>query len=386
MRLRSSAERRQLSAAHIMLGGAPLAGLFTHVPPTSALRTVCAARQRGVCALDTAPQYGLGVGEQRLGAALAHCKAHCAHAPIALLATKVGRIVQHRTEDSGGPRDEYGVECGDKWPDAEPDAVLALDYSAAGVCASLRASEARLGTRATCVRVHDADEPARIAAVCDGGAVAALRAARGELRVSLGVNDAASALELLRRHPAGAFDNVMLAGCWNLLDQSGAPLLAECERRNIAVHIAGVFGSGLLWGGDFYRSVARRTALRTVLFTRRRDRYERADASVIARLREWEQFCDDEGVTLQAAALAFAFRPAIIEYIAIGMRSEEEGALCTKELKRCGNANNYRQWSRTLICVPMRPRSMKSFGNERKSADFSHSDSLSRKMKSIGYV
>jgi len=126
----------------------------------------------------------------------------------------------------------------------------------------------------------------------------------------VGVNCGVAALEVLERAPAGAVDCIMLAGCWNLLDQSGHAALLACQRRGVRVHNAGVFGGGLLAGGANYR-------------------YAAAPAEIVARARAWEGLAEEFRVPLLAVALHFAFLPAVVEAVAVGVKSaaEVEGAL-----------------------------------------------------------
>ena len=101
-----------------------------------------------------------------------------------------------------------------------------------------------------CVRVHDADDDERLAALAAGGGVPTLRSLAPE--ASFGVNDAGVALRLIETYGSDAFDSIMLAGCWNLLDQSGEQVLRVCEKAGIRVHIAGVFGAGIVSWKDWF--------------------------------------------------------------------------------------------------------------------------------------
>jgi D-threo-aldose 1-dehydrogenase len=140
------------------------------------------------------------------------------------------------------------------------------------------------------------------------GAVAELVRMReqGEIRyVSAGLNDADMLLRFARTAPRGTFDSFMCAGCWNLLDQTAYDLLRVCQARGIRVTNAGVFGSGILWGGDTLR-------------------YAQADADAIARVAQWESLAREYTLPLPAVALAFALLPEAVENVAIGCRSPAE--------------------------------------------------------------
>jgi D-threo-aldose 1-dehydrogenase len=295
----------------VIFGCAPIGNLYTAVSDDDAIAALRLAFRRGVRQFDTAPLYGYGLSEERLARALSAPE----FAAEAQIATKVGRVtvplaaVAQLTADRAA-RVEHNAAMRAIYPQSLDNTVL-IDYSAAGVRESVAASAARLGAslRTACLRVHDADTEERVAELLGGGGVEELVRMRDVERaigaVSLGMNDAALMLRLVQAYPVGTFDNVLLAGSFNLLTRVGAELLAECEARGIAVQLAGVFASGCLWGGSHFR-------------------YAPASERVRARVAEWQAFCDARGVSLQAAALAFAFRPRVVTHVAIGMRTEAE--------------------------------------------------------------
>ena len=98
---------------------------------------------------------------------------------------------------------------------------------------------------------------------------------------------------------------MMLAGSWNLLDQSGHDVLVACQRRGIDVHNAGIFASGLLVGGDTVR-------------------YAPASREMVERARRWRQLCQKYGLKIQAVAIAFAFMPKVVKKIAVGVSTVAE--------------------------------------------------------------
>jgi D-threo-aldose 1-dehydrogenase len=111
----------------------------------------------------------------------------------------------------------------------------------------------------------------------------------------------------LRGAPDGTFDSALLAGGWNLLSQAGLECFAECEARGVDVHVAGVFASGLLVGGETYA-------------------YKQAPPEMSARCRRWALLAEEFGHTLPAVAIAFAAMPACVTRVVLGMATPEQVA------------------------------------------------------------
>ena len=122
--------------------------------------------------------------------------------------------------------------------------------------------------------------------------------------VSIGLNDADVALRLLQAVQSGTqalkIDSVMLAGRWHLLDQTGVEVFRYCSEHSIEVHVAGVYASGMLAGGALYE-------------------YRKPSMAEKKRLQSWAALCAEHAVSLKAAALAFAFLPACVSKVAVGL-------------------------------------------------------------------
>jgi hypothetical protein len=119
------------------------------------------------------------------------------------------------------------------------------------------------------LRIHDAETEWRFENLaqngCEGAAYLRQLKRDGTIQeISLGMNSPTFILRILELAPA-TFDAVLMAGCWNLLDQSGYDVLLECQKRNISVDIAGVFGAGILWGG-LLLLILRHTTLSLIFF------------------------------------------------------------------------------------------------------------------------
>ena len=285
----------RIELPRVGFGGAPIGNLYDAVDEDQARATVEAAWESGIRLYDTAPHYGLGVSERRIGAALAGRSGY-------LLSTKVGRLLRpagSRSGDAPGGREELGF--------AEPeDLERVWDFSADGVRTSLAESLGRLGLPGVDIAfIHDPDDHADQAIKEAYPALAELRA-EGRIRaVGVGMNQWQVPLRFVRETD---IDVVMLAGRYTLLDQSGLPLLEECARRGVKVLAAGGFNSGLLAthepGGTFD--------------------YLPAPEHVVAKARRIAAVCERHGVTLPQAAMAFPLRHPAVATIVVGARSPQE--------------------------------------------------------------
>ena len=205
--------------------------MYSRVDDAGAAAAVSAAWDAGVRYFDTAPHYGLGLSERRLGAALSGRPRR-----EYTVSTKVGRILTPNPAPTGSDLAE-GF--------AVPDALTRMrDYSADGVRRSLDASLRRLGMdRIDIVLIHDPDE--HLDQAIDE-AIPALIGMREEGvigAIGVGMN---FWQPLLRVVQEAEVDVVMVAGRWTLADRSGAPLLAACTQRGVSVLAAAPFNSGLL--------------------------------------------------------------------------------------------------------------------------------------------
>ena len=285
------------------LGGAPLGNLFAAVDEAQARATVDAAWDGGCRSFDTAPHYGHGLSERRLGDALRERPREAF-----VLSSKVGRLLRVKP---GAARNQHGyvssLPFDQHW-----------DYSAGGVRRSLEDSLQRLGlARIDVAYVHDCD------AVTHGAqAGAVLRQvldetlptlqrmkAEGSIRaIGLGVNDVSIVLEVLRE---SELDALLLAGRYSLLDHSALPtLLPLCRARGVHVAIGGVFNSGLLATG---------TRHGTPMFD-----YASAPREWIERTARIEALCAAHGVPLRAAALQFVLAQPAVEAVLLGARAPHE--------------------------------------------------------------
>lgn len=282
------------------LGGAPLGNLFTAISDDAALALVRVAWETGCRSFDTAPHYGNGRSEHRLGQALrGYDRSVCT------VSTKVGRLL---LPDASAPRSQNG------YVDVLPF-VQRWDYSARGMRRSVEDSLQRLGmARLDVVYVHDCDagvhgaDYARVLRQVVDEALPELRRMQHEglLRhIGLGVNDVQVCLDVLRE---STLDCLLLAGRYSLVDHSAlAQLLPLCEQRGIRIALGGVFNSGIL-----------ATGVRGGGTTALRFNYAQAPQEWIARVGAVEDLCALHGVPLRAAALQFPLAHPAIEIVLLG--------------------------------------------------------------------
>jgi D-threo-aldose 1-dehydrogenase len=293
--------QRQVGRTPVMLsavgfGGASAGNLYRETSDAEAAAAVQAAWDGGIRYFDTAPHYGLGLSESRLGAAL-RSRPRSGY----VLSTKAGRLLEANPAPSGSDLTAGGF--------AVPDRLRRrLDYSAAGVRRSLEDSLTRLGLdRVDIVYVHDPDAyvPEAIS-----GAIPELVRAREEGIIGacgVGMNQWQAPLRMVRETD---LDVVMLAGRWTLLDRSGAPLLDECASRGVSVVAAAPFNSGLLaqaWPPDDANF-----------------NYRPAGPALLGRARDLARICTEHGVDLPTVAVQFPLRhPAVVSVVS-GMRTPEQ--------------------------------------------------------------
>lgn len=280
---------RGVEVTRIGLGCAPLGNLFTALSDDDATATICAAWDAGIRYFDTAPLYGHGLSEQRLGRGL-----HAYPRDGFVVSTKVGRVLRVDPDfDPGIFRIPRGL-------------APQFDFSRDGVLRSIEESLGRLGLdRLDVVLVHDPDDHEREA--LDGAFPALLELRdQGVVRaIGAGMNQS----EMLDRFVARVdIDCVLLAGRYTLLDRTGAALLDACVARDVGVILGGVFNSGILANLDADATFD----------------YEPASAATIERATALRTVCERHGVPLPAAALAFALRHRAVSAVVIGARDPGE--------------------------------------------------------------
>lgn len=280
------------------MGSAPLGNLITEVSEADAGACIAAGWAAGIRHFDTAPHYGAGLAEHRLGRFL-RGQARDDYT----LSTKIGRILH---ADAGVP------ELSENFLRALPFR-RSIDYSAAGTVRSLEDSQQRMGlTRFDVVYIHDCSEDwhgaawrARFAEAMAGAAVvlSAMRD-RGEIRAwGMGLNMVEPALACLE---VAAPDMFLIAGRYTLIDHTAlARLFPACAAKGAKVVIGGPYNSGLLAGGTTFN-------------------YEPAQAGVVAKAAAVRAVCERHGVDIKAAALQFCAAHPVVAAVIPGPRNAAE--------------------------------------------------------------
>ena len=281
-------------------GGAVIGNLFTEVGDEQAHEAVTVAWQSGIRSFDTAPHYGLGLSERRLGEALReHPRAEYT------LSTKVGR----RLEPSEGGGDDL----------ADGFAVPAThrrvwDFSGDGVRRTLESSLERLGLdRVDVVYLHDPDDHAEQAFREGFPALAELRSQGVVRAIGVGMNQTRMLTRFVRETDV---DVVLCAGRSTLGDQSAlTELLPAAVARGVSVVIGGAFNSGLL--ADPRPGVTYD--------------YAQAPGDVLDRALRMREAAERHGISLRAAALAFCAAHPAVASVLVGARSAAEVRDCAEQ-------------------------------------------------------
>jgi len=288
------------NGSRLGLGGAPLGNLFTVIDDDAALKLLQSAWNAGCRTFDTAPHYGNGRSEHRMGQALRNLPRSAF-----VLSTKVGRLL---SPDAAAPRDQNG------YVDVLPFRQN-WDYSAAGVRRSIEDSLQRLGLASIDVAyIHDCDVTVhgdkyrRVLRQVVDEALPELRRLKQQgliQHIGLGVNDVQVCLDVLAQ---ADLDCLMLAGRYTLVDHTAlAKLLPMCVQRAVRVALGGVFNSGIL-----------ATGVRGVTRDALRFNYANAPQTWIDRVSAVEDLCGQHGVPLRAAALQFPLAHPAVEIVMIG--------------------------------------------------------------------
>lgn len=287
---------RGLDLSEIGFGGAPLGNLYRPLSDAEARATLAAALAAGIRYVDTAPHYGQGLSERRVGDMLR------GRADV-VLSTKVGRLLRpDPTHVGSSPSEGFCSPLPFR---------RQYDYSHDGILRSHEDSLQRLGLASVDLlyvhdigaRTHGDDGGRTYAQLTQGGGLRALeelRAAGAIAGFGIGTNEWQVCLDVMRETD---LDLILLAGRYTLLDQSAAAqLLPECQRRGVRVVIGGPYNSGILVTGTKGREA--------------HYDYGAPPASVRARVEQLEALCARHQVPLAAAALQFPLaHPAVASVI-----------------------------------------------------------------------
>ncbi|MFF8691232.1 aldo/keto reductase [Streptomyces sp. NPDC002431] len=264
------------------IGTAPLGGLFEEVADAEAAATLRAAAEAGISYFDTAPRYGHGQAEERLGRLLGP-----AGITDPVISTKTGWLLRPR-------------------PDGSPGEVV-TDWTERGIRESLESSLTRLGRSSVDILyLHDPDDyPEEIRRT----AYPAVRRLREEgliRAIGFGMNHSGPLASYVAEFDV---DVVLIAGRFSLLDhQALDTLLPLCARTDTAVVVGGVFNTGLL-----------ADPTPGAMFN-----YRPVPSEALERARRCRELCAEYGVPLTAAAIQFPLLHGAVSSVVLGCRSAAE--------------------------------------------------------------
>jgi D-threo-aldose 1-dehydrogenase len=294
-----------LKVTELGLGAAPIGNLYQPISDSDAADTASAALAAGIRYFDTAPYYGFGLSERRIGDVLRGVES-------VLVSSKVGRLLKADSSVQG-----YGQRHGYCSPmPFEP----MYDYSFDGVMISWESSLQRLGlARIDILYVHDIGRSTHgdrheitFRELTDGGgfrALEQLRAAGAIQAFGLGVNETAVCLEAMAHTH---LDVILLAGRYTLLEQGALDsLLPACSQAGTSIVVGGPYSSWVLATGTQHDGTLRYD-------------YGIAPQPIVERVRRIETVCERHGVPLAAAALQFPLAHPQVASVIPGLASRQQ--------------------------------------------------------------
>jgi D-threo-aldose 1-dehydrogenase len=280
----------ELKVSRLSLGTAPLGGLFKSVAESESDSVIHEALNSGINYIDTAPLYGYGVGEKRVGRGIK------GFSPAPAISTKVGRLLRP------GKNAEY-----DKFPDSDPNVEIYFDHSPAGIRKSLEESLTRLGKESIEIAyIHDADNWVRQAIDVVYPELHKMREEGLVKAIGIGMNWCPTSVAIMKETDLNI---ALIAGRFTLLDQSAqAELYPLALAKKVSIIAAGVFNSGVLANpveGAYYD-------------------YEIAPREIIDKARAIAKFLEKFNVSLASAALQFPLRHPAVASVLTGAGSTAE--------------------------------------------------------------
>jgi D-threo-aldose 1-dehydrogenase len=281
----------------LALGSAPLGGLFSEVTDLEAEETILAAVNSGINFFDTAPLYGHGNAEKRLGAAL-----NKSQKPY-VISTKVGRVLKKFTpEEVAGKVDGLAAYVG-----VDPTIFPVFDFSKAGILKSLEDSLQRLNISSIDIAlIHDADDQIDQAIAESYPVLDDLRSQGIIKGIGVGMNFCSYATKAVKQMD---LDIILIAGRFTLLDQSAQDeLFKECLKKKTGVMVGGVYNSGVL---------ANPTENSTY-------DYIKVTPEILKKALDIKKLLADFHIPLTAAAIQFPLRHPAVTSVVTGPRNVQE--------------------------------------------------------------
>ncbi|MCV6548085.1 MAG: aldo/keto reductase [Cohaesibacter sp.] len=294
--------RVDLEVTPFAFGAAPIGNIFRTIDEATSDAMIQRSWEAGVRYYDTAPMYGHGLSEMRVGHSL-----RWKNRDDFVLSSKVGRVLK--------PAKRSDIDF-TPWVDAAPN-KMEFDYSYDGTMRAFEDSLQRMGLeRMDICFIHDIDvftrgsEQPEVFEQAMNGAWKALEQLRNEgtvKAIGVGVNEWQVCHEALKQRD---FDCFLLAGRYTLLEQESLEeFLPLCEERNAAVVVGGAFNSGILATG------AKEGA---------KYNYAPAPEHIMKKVAGIEEVCKKYDVPLPAAAMQFVVAHPAIPSFAAGVRTVEQ--------------------------------------------------------------
>lgn len=298
---------RSITFSQLGFGGAPLGNLYRACSDEEAQQTLAAAWHSDVRYFDTAPQYGHGLSEMRMGDFFHQLGKQ--HREQYVVSSKVGRLLKPCQPGEQGSETFKSI----------PNNRIVYDYSYDGIMRSYEQSLQRLRLdKINILYIHDVDvfthgsqqaSDRRVDEVMEGGyrALCELRQAGDIDAFGVGVNE----WQVCQKMAAlGEFDLFLLAGRYTLLEQEALnSFLPMCQRQGSGIVLGGPYNSGILATGAIENA---------------RYNYEQAPAEICQRVTRIEALCKKHGIALAQAALHFPLgHPAVVSVIPGGQTAEE---------------------------------------------------------------
>ena len=285
-----------VSLTRLGLGTAQLGNLHRETTEDEVSETISTAWNSGIRYFDTAPHYGLGLSERRVGKELSAYPRD-----EFVLSTKVGRLLIE-SPSTAHERDSQGF-------DVPADLVREWDFSRSGILRSVESSLQRMGMdRIDVLYLHDPENHFEQASTEGIQTLIELREQGVVGAVGAGMNFAAPLAELIRR---ADIDVVMCAGRFSLLDSEALEeLMPLALERKVGIVAAGIYNSGLLSRGRPSADA--------------KFNYEQAPADLILRAQAVADICSNFGISLPEAAMAYVQRHPAVVSVVVGARGKTQ--------------------------------------------------------------
>jgi D-threo-aldose 1-dehydrogenase len=284
-------KRSNLEITRLSLGTAALGGLYTSVSDDDAEGVIMTALSADINFFDTAPLYGHGLAEIRLGRALR------SSGKKFVVSTKVGRVL-NRVEDS---------EPSWLFADASTKIEAVFDWSAEGIRRSINESLERLGLdHIDIVHMHDADDHLEEAIKSAFPVLADLRSQGVIKAIGTGLNRCEHSIKIMNETD---LDFALIAGRFTLLDQEAQEILFPLAiKKNVSILAGGVFNSGVLANPQVGAKFD----------------YHPASSEVLQKTEQIRSFFEDYKIPLTAAAIQFPLRHKAVTSVLAGPRNSSE--------------------------------------------------------------